>query len=63
MTRLIGPAKAKELGFSGRSSQPTRHLSLGLLDKVVAPDDVYDPGRVVKVVGAASLALRAAKGD
>jgi enoyl-CoA hydratase len=63
MTRLIGPAKAKELVFSGRFVAADEALSLGLLDKVVAPDDVYDAAvaMVRPYVGAASLALRAAK--
>jgi enoyl-CoA hydratase len=63
VTRLVGPAKAKDLIFSGRFVGAEEALSLGLLDKVVAPDDVYDAAvaMVKPYVGAASLALRAAK--
>ncbi|GAA1658862.1 enoyl-CoA hydratase-related protein [Fodinicola feengrottensis] len=63
LTRLIGPAKAKDLVFSGRFVAADEALSLGLLDKIVAPDDVYEAAvaMVRPYVGAASLALRAAK--
>lgn len=40
LTRLIGPSKAKDLCFTGRQVRAEEALALGLVDKVVAPDDV-----------------------
>ena len=42
LARLIGPAKAKELIFSGRHVRADEALALGIADKVVPADDVYD---------------------
>ena len=41
LARLIGPAKAKDLIFSGRFVKADEALALGIVDEVVAPDDVY----------------------
>ncbi|QIS05382.1 enoyl-CoA hydratase [Nocardia brasiliensis] len=41
---LIGPGPAKDLVYSGRFVEPAEALSLGLVDEVVAPDDVYAAG-------------------
>ncbi len=41
LARLIGPAKAKELIFSGRHVRADEALALGIADKVVPADDVY----------------------
>lgn len=38
----IGAGKAKELVFSGRFVGAEEALKLGLIDEMVAPDDVYD---------------------
>jgi enoyl-CoA hydratase len=41
LSLLIGPARAKELVYTGRFVEPGEAASLGLVDEVVAPDDVY----------------------
>lgn len=42
LTRAAGPSKAKELVFSGRFVDAEEALALGVIDEMVAPDDVYD---------------------
>jgi enoyl-CoA hydratase len=42
LTRTVGVSKAKELVYSGRFFDAEEALSLGLIDHMVAPDDVYD---------------------
>jgi enoyl-CoA hydratase/carnithine racemase len=63
LARLVGPARAKDLVFSGRFVAAREALAIGLVDEVVAADDVYDAARrrVQQYVGAAAYALRAAK--
>ncbi|MFI5956843.1 enoyl-CoA hydratase/isomerase family protein [Cryptosporangium sp. NPDC051539] len=41
LTRLVGPSKAKDLIYSGRFVDAAEALAIGLVDKVVAADDVY----------------------
>lgn len=63
LSRLIGPARAKNLIYTGRFVDSAEALSLGLVEEVVAPDDVL--GAAVDMVRpyrrAAAAALRAAK--
>ena len=63
LPRLVGPAKAKDLVFSGRFVGAAEALAIGLVDKVVAPDDVYTAAveMVSTYVNGPALALRAAK--
>ncbi len=63
LARLIGPAKAKDLVFTGRFVGADEALAIGLVDEVVAPDDVYAAARTwaSQFVGGASRALAAAK--
>jgi enoyl-CoA hydratase len=63
LPRLVGPAKAKDLVFSGRFVGAEEALAIGLVDKVVAPDDVYDAAveLVSRYANGPAFALRAAK--
>jgi enoyl-CoA hydratase/carnithine racemase len=42
LPRLIGPAKAKEICFSGRFVDAAEALAIGLVDKVVPDAEVYE---------------------
>jgi enoyl-CoA hydratase/carnithine racemase len=42
LARLVGPAKAKDLIFSGRQVPADEALAMGLADRVVAPEAVLD---------------------
>jgi enoyl-CoA hydratase len=42
LTLAAGASRAKELVFSGRFFDAEEALALGLIDEMVAPDDVYD---------------------
>jgi enoyl-CoA hydratase len=46
LTRAAGASKAKELVFSGRFVDAEEALEMGLIDEMVAPDDVYDAAAV-----------------
>ena len=45
LARLAGPANAKDLVFTGRFAKAEEALSLGIVDELVAPDDVYETAR------------------
>ena len=63
LPRLIGPARAKDLVYSGRFVGAAEALAIGLVDKVVAPDDVHSAAveLVSRYAAGPALALRAAK--
>jgi enoyl-CoA hydratase/carnithine racemase len=63
LPRLIGPAKAKDLIFSGRHVGAAEALAIGLADKVVPDGEVYQAARdlVARYATGPALALRAAK--
>ncbi|MRJ76765.1 enoyl-CoA hydratase/isomerase family protein [Aeromicrobium sp. SMF47] len=63
LSRLIGPAKAKELIFSGRFVDAQEALAIGLVDQVHPADEVYAKAVewAAQFVGGPALALRAAK--
>jgi enoyl-CoA hydratase len=63
LSRLVGPAKAKDIIFSGRFVKADEALRIGLVDRVVPDDRVYDEALTWarQFSSAAALALRAAK--
>jgi enoyl-CoA hydratase/carnithine racemase len=63
LARLVGPAKAKDLIFSGRHVAADEALAMGLVDRVVPDAEVYTAARewAATFVGGPALALRAAK--
>ena len=63
LARLIGPARAKDLVFSGRMGVAEEALRSGLADRVAPAAEVYETAvaLVRPYVTGPSLALRAAK--
>jgi enoyl-CoA hydratase/carnithine racemase len=63
LPRLIGPAKAKDLCFTGRFVDAEEALRIGLVDEVVPAEQVYD--RAIEWAGqfanSPAYAIRAAK--
>jgi enoyl-CoA hydratase/carnithine racemase len=63
LPRLVGPAVAKDLIYSGRMVDAEEALRIGLVDAVVPAAEVYDTAvaMVKRYVGGPAQALRAAK--
>ncbi|MGY1841293.1 MULTISPECIES: enoyl-CoA hydratase/isomerase family protein [unclassified Modestobacter] len=63
LARLVGPAKAKDLVFTGRHVGAEEALEMGLADAVVPDDDVYATALAMarKFAAGPPLALAAAK--
>jgi enoyl-CoA hydratase/carnithine racemase len=63
LTRLVGPARAKGMVFTGRHVAADEALALGIADEVVADDAVY--ARALELAGqyaeGPAVALRSAK--
>lgn len=63
LSRLVGPSKAKDIIFTGRFVKADEALAIGLVDRLVPAESVYDEAVAWarQFTGAASLAVRAAK--
>ena len=63
LARLIGPSRSKDIIYTGRFVDAQEALAIGMVDEVVAPDDVYATARAwaEQFVGGPAMALAAAK--
>ena len=63
LPRVVGPGKARELIFSGRRIDATEALACGLVERVVAPEDLEQTAAALaaQIAAAAPLAVRAVK--
>jgi enoyl-CoA hydratase/carnithine racemase len=63
LSRLVGPAKAKDLVFTGRFVDAQEALGIGLVDRVLPAEEVYDAARgwAARFAEGPAYALRAAK--
>lgn len=63
LARLVGPARAKDIIYTGRFVGAEEALAIGLVDQLHPADQVYDKAVewAAQFVGGPALALRAAK--
>ncbi|MCP2259898.1 short chain enoyl-CoA hydratase (EC 4.2.1.17) [Streptoalloteichus tenebrarius] len=63
LARLVGPSRAKDIVYTGRFVGAEEALRIGMVDEVVAPDEVYSAARswAGQFVNGPARALAAAK--
>ena len=63
LARLVGPAKAKDMIFTGRQVKAQEALEMGLVDRIVPDEEVYEQARswAAQLAKGPAIALRAAK--
>jgi enoyl-CoA hydratase/carnithine racemase len=63
LSRLVGPAKAKDMIFTGRQVKAPEALAMGLVDRVVPDGEVYEQASAwaAQLAAGPAIALRAAK--